>query len=226
VFLAQFRQKDFAIPEATISAAANLIFICHAYEVQCIVRALEKSSDIHPNNTMDIHVSEYIDSFKGISIIFFFISVLSGSFLNRNAKKKMRAAGNAFSSGVSEVLHAACEETIGSVKAIEKFQSVIGLPGYPPANLWQRLCGGGVPMELLFTSSALVFCEPSASNASMQTTIPLRDIISSRTDYNNASTLVIKLKDGTIYCDTDTMLGAKPASTILKDLLREQKARF
>ena len=175
---------------------------------------------------MNAHLADSIfDNFRGILSIIIAVSVLSGWFINLNAKKKMRAAGKAFSSGVSDALQTASDEAIGSVQAIEKFQAVIGLPGYPPATLWQRLFGGGAPMELLFTSSALVFCDPSASVASMRTTIPLHDIISVRTDYNNGSTLVIKLRGATIHCDTQRTLGAKPAKKLLDDLLREHKAR-
>lgn len=80
-------------------------------------------------------------------------------------------------------------------------------------------------MELLFTRSALLFCDPSASESLKRTSIPYADVISARTDYNLASTLIIKSKYGTIYCDTHKTLGAKPVKKILETLLRDQSVK-
>jgi len=81
-------------------------------------------------------------------------------------------------------------------------------------------------MELLFTHASLIFCDPSASASLKRTAIPLANVISARTDYNNGSTLVIKSSCGTIRCDTQRTLGAKPAKKILDDMLRDHKTKI
>jgi hypothetical protein len=153
--------------------------------------------------------------------IFIFIYAIKGWLHNLNAEERMRAAARNFSQDISNEPHTTSEYAIESVHAIEKFKSVAGLPGYPPATLSQRFFGSCLPMELLFTSSTLVFRQNSSSAASMQTTIPLRDIISARTDYNDGSTLLIKLKCTTIHCQTENTFGARPANKLLNKMLRK-----
>ena len=154
-----------------------------------------------------------------------FIEAIMGWFHNLNAEERMRAAARTFTQDISDEPHTNSEEAIGAVHAIEKFQSVVGLPGYPPATLSQRFFGTCLPMELLFTSSTLVFRQTSASAASTRTIIPLRDIISARTDYNDGSTLLIKLKGTTIYCETENTFGARAAKKMLDKMIRNAKKK-
>ena len=151
------------------------------------------------------------------------IMVLSGWLINLNAKKRIQAAGKAFSSGTPDP---AADQQSGEVLAIERFQSVHGLPGYVPPTLWQRFSGSGTPMELLFTQSSLIFCDPSASASMRRTEVPFVNVISARTDHNNGSTLIIKTDCGTIRCDTQRTLGAKPSKKILDDMLRDHRSRI
>ncbi|MDA7668348.1 hypothetical protein N8632_01105 [bacterium] len=147
------------------------------------------------------------------------IMVLGGWFRNLYAKKRIQAALKAVSSGPPDP---DSNPQTGEVIAIEHFPSVLGLPGYLPPTQWQRFFGTGTEMELLFTQSALIFCDPSASESLKRTSIPFVDVISTRTDYNNGSNLIIKSKCGTIYCDTDRTLGAKPVKELLDTILRDQ----
>lgn len=80
-------------------------------------------------------------------------------------------------------------------------------------------------MELIFTKSTLIFCDPSATNCVKQTTVSLEDVVSVRTDYNNGSTLIIKVAFGTIRCEAQGTLGAKPAKKILDGILNANRTR-
>lgn len=153
-----------------------------------------------------------------ITMLANFLAVLSGWRTNLNAKKRIQAAGKAISSGTPDLN---TDQKSGEVLGIEKFQSVHGLPGYPLLNFWQRLFASETPMELLFTRSSLIFCDPSASASLKRTAIPLVDVISARTDYNDGSILIIKSNCGTIRCDTERTLGAKPTKEILDNMLHE-----
>ncbi|MDA9831422.1 TraR/DksA family transcriptional regulator [Akkermansiaceae bacterium] len=157
--------------------------------------------------------------FKSALWAIILIMVLGGWFRNLYAKKRIQAALKAVSSGPPDP---DSNPQTGEVIAIEHFSSVLGLPGYLPPTQWQRFFGTGTEMELLFTQSALIFCDPSASESLKRTSIPFVDVISTRTDYNNGSNLIIKSKCGTIYCDTDRTLGAKPVKELLDTILRDQ----
>ena len=163
------------------------------------------------------------NDFKGLLTLGICIMVVSGWLINLKAKKKLQAAGVAFSAGTPDL---DANEQSDGVLAVEQFQSVHGLPDYPTPSLWQRISGSGTPMELLFTQSSLIFCDPSASNSLRRTTIPIADVVSARTDYNDGKSLVIKSSCGTIRCETGRPLGAKPAAQILDDMLRARRARI
>lgn len=169
----------------------------------------------------DFLAFNFTDFFKGLMNVALFILVVSGWLLNRNAKNKLKAAGKAFSAGFPD---SGGNQQSDDVLAVEQFQSVHGLPGYPPPTLWQRISGSGTPMELLFTRSALIFCDPSASESLKRTAVPFADVISARADYTDGTTLIIKSSCGTIRCETQRPLGAKPAKKILDDMLRERRA--
>jgi hypothetical protein len=161
--------------------------------------------------------------FKGLLSVALCLLVVGGWLLNLNAKNKLKAAGKAFSAGSQD---SGGNQQPDDVLAVEQFQSVHGLPGYPPPTLWQRISGSGTPMELLFTRSSLIFCDPSASASLKRTAIPFADVISARTDYNNGTALIIKSSCGTIRCETQRTLGAKPAKEILDDMLRDRQTRI
>lgn len=162
---------------------------------------------------------EYIN---GTLITVSLIMVLGGLIRNLCAKKRTQAVCKAVSSGTP---NPNLSTQTGEVIAIEHFPSVLGLPGYLPPTFWRCFLGNGTEMELLFTRSALLFCDPSASESLKRTSIPYADVISARTDYNLASNLIIKSKYGTIYCDTHKTLGAKPVKKILETLLRDQSIK-
>ncbi|MDB4554764.1 hypothetical protein N9Z94_03180 [Akkermansiaceae bacterium] len=174
---------------------------------------------------------KFTEFLQGLFFFTLFIMAVRGLLLNLKKKNKLKAAGKAFSEGFPDSRGNQQSDDVLTVKqfhphalALEKFQSVHGLPGYPPPTLWQRISGDGTPMELLFTRSALIFCDPSASESLKRTAVPLSDVISARTDYNTGSALIIKSSGGTIRCETPRTLGAKPAKKILDGMLRERRA--
>jgi hypothetical protein len=150
-------------------------------------------------------------------MIEYFISLA----LNWNAKKRIQEAGKVFSTEILDQGHQSFEAL-----GIEQFESVYGLPGYPPANFWQRISGSSKPVELLLTQANLIFCDPSASASLRRTIIPLINVISVRTDYLDGSILIIKSICGTIRCDTQVTTGANAIKNILNDMLRDQKAKI
>jgi hypothetical protein len=157
--------------------------------------------------------------FNGVLLVAVCIMAVRGWLTKLNAKKKLQAAGKAFSTQIPAL---DTNQQADEALAVEQFQSIHGLPSYPPPTLWQRVSGSGTPMELLFTRSCLIFCDPSASESSNRTVIPLVDILSCRTDYNNGAALVIKASCGTIRCHTGRTFGARPANKILNDMLRHR----
>lgn len=162
------------------------------------------------------------NDFKAALSIGICLMVLVGWILNLRAKNRIGDAGRLLASGE---FGRDSEQEFGEILGVERFQSVQGLAGYPPPTLWQRIFGGGAAMELIFTQSALIFCEPSATSCVKRTSVSLEDVVSVRTDYNNGSTLIIKVSFGTIRCESQGTLGAKPAKKILDGILSTNRTR-
>ena len=160
---------------------------------------------------------------KGALTISICLMVLIGWIHNLRAKNRIDDAGRLLASGE---FGRDAEQEFGEILGVERFQSVQGLAGYPPPTLWQRFFGGGAAMELIFTQSALIFCDPSAENCVKQTTVSLDDIVSVRTDYNDGSTLIIKVSFGTIRCESQGTLRAQPAKQFLDRILNTNRTTW
>ena len=153
----------------------------------------------------------------GVSRIILVIVVVGSWLFPNRAKKTLREAIDVPVAPEERDWADDLRKQHGEFVARETFAKVANLRGYAPVARWRRFLGfyPGTRMDMVVAHSGLLFFDPAFRSAARLTAIPAGEIQAVRTDYSDASTLIIQTGTETVLCDTGRRMGAKAISGIL-----------